>query len=48
MQVILTATYDSEEERNAAIARLNAWYIEQMEFYSGQIDLVISNNNNLY
>ena len=48
MKVINTATYDSEEERANAIARLNEWYLGQQEFYSNQIDTTLANNSNLY
>ncbi len=48
MAVINQATYESEEERNQAIEALNDWYLEQQRFYTGQIDIVLQNNNDLY
>lgn len=48
LAVINTATYDSEEERDKALAELNEWYLAQQEFYTGQIDIVLSNNADLY
>ena len=48
LAVINQATYDSEEERNEAIAALNEWYLQQQKFYTGQIDIVLQNNNDLY
>lgn len=48
MATINTATYDSEEERQEAIDRLNDWYIQQQRFYTSQIDTVLQNNNALY
>lgn len=48
LAVISTATYESEEERDEAIARLNEWYLGQQEFYLGQVDIVLGNNESLY
>lgn len=48
LQVINTATYDSEAERVAAIDELNQWYQGQMEFYGQQMDTTLNNNEALY